>query len=506
MYVQFLVRPQDRKFLRFLWGTEDPEMYEYVHHDFGAKCALTCANHASDYPFVHDNFYMNDFYLSTDTIFEAIQHMEDLRCVLLKGGFNLTKRVSTNESFLTAVPVEHRALSPADIPHAKQRILGIPWTLQNDTVSANVSKLSELKELPPTQRTLIHIISSHFDPLGITAPIVIRLRIIQQSLWRKNYKWDDQIDNDDFPEDNAVVQELESLRSPILSRHLFEHDYTQLSLHIFCDASYSAFAAVAYFVYNFPNTDTFDTAFVLGKARVAPLKQHTITKLELQAAVLGTRIANFVKRESTLPISQTFFWSDSTTAIQWIRNSHMRQQIFIANRVSEILETTSIHQWRHCPGDINSADYATRGIPIANLTETCCWFTGPFVLMKTPENWPADTLQKSSEPAVFNKPFDAVSCRAQLTQTIDFPINFTKYSSWFRLVRITAFVYRGVRIFRNSVKNSQYRTSLPPYLTATEFTNAKTKLLQFSQTQSFVLKSPLPSLNNHCHAAAASKH
>ena len=143
-------------------------MYEYVRHVFGAKCSPTCANHAlqtcsndhaSDYPFVqrlvHENFYMDDFYLSTDTI-----------------------------------SVEHRALSPAGIPHAKQRILGIPWTLQNDTVSANVSKLSELKELPPTQCTLLHIISSQFDPLGITAPIVIRLR---------------KIANDDLPEYNAFV-------------------------------------------------------------------------------------------------------------------------------------------------------------------------------------------------------------------------------------------------------------------------------------------------------------
>ena len=120
--------------------------------------------------------------------------------------------------------------------------------------------------------------------------------------------------------------------------------------------------------------------------------------------------------------------------------------------------------------------------------------------MKTPENWPVDTLQTSSEPAVPDKPFDAVSCRAQLTQAIDFPINFTKFSTWFRLVRITAFVYRAVRVFRNFVKNSRFRTSLPRYLTATEFTNAKTKLLQFSQTQSFLpeisavtSEQPLPS-------------
>ena len=199
-----------------------------------------------------------------------------------------------------------------------------------------------------------------------------------------------------------------------------------------------------------------------------------------------------LKRESSLPIMQIFFWSNSTTVIQWIRNSHKRQQVFIANRVSEILKTTTVHQWRHCPGDINPADDATRGILIAHHTENCRWFTGPSFLMKTPENWSADILHTSSEPAVNDKPIVAVFCRAQLPQAIDFPINLTKFS-WIRLVRITAFVYRAVCNFRNFVDNSQNRTSLPPYLTSTEFTNAKTKLSQFSQTQNFLPECP----NNH---------
>ena len=46
MNLQVLVRPQDQKLLRFLWGTEDSEMYEYVRHVFSAKCSPTCANHA----------------------------------------------------------------------------------------------------------------------------------------------------------------------------------------------------------------------------------------------------------------------------------------------------------------------------------------------------------------------------------------------------------------------------------------------------------------------------
>ena len=83
MYKQVLVRPQDQKFLRFILGTDDPEMYECVRHVFGAKCSPTCVNHtlqtcskdhASDYPsvqrLVHENSYMDDMYLSTDTISE----------------------------------------------------------------------------------------------------------------------------------------------------------------------------------------------------------------------------------------------------------------------------------------------------------------------------------------------------------------------------------------------------------------------------------------------------
>ena len=117
-----------RIFFRFLWGTKDDEKYEYVRHVFGTKCSPRCANHAfptsskdhaSYYPsvqrLVHET--LDDFYQSADTTWK--QHMEDLRCVLQKGGFNLTKWASTNETFLPAVPTEHRALSPADTPNAK---------------------------------------------------------------------------------------------------------------------------------------------------------------------------------------------------------------------------------------------------------------------------------------------------------------------------------------------------------------------------------------------------
>ena len=82
------------------------------------------------------------------------------------------------------------------------------------------------------------------------------------------------------------------------------------------------------------------------------------------------------------------------------------------------------------------------------------------------------------------------------------PINSTKFTSFFRLVRITAVVYCVVSNFHKSVKKSfQYRTPLPPCLTASHFTRAKTKQLHFSRTQNFlpvVFKSAKPLPTNSC--------
>ena len=126
--------------------------------------------------------------------------------------------------------------------------------------------------------------------------------------------------------------------------------------------------------------------------------------------------------------------------------------------------------------------------------------------MKTPENWPADILQTSSQPAVSDKPIHAVSCRAQLTQAIDFPINFTKFSSWFCLVRITALVYRAVRIFLTSVKFSiSYLTTAVPHSCRIHLRKDQTSTVNHKR-QVFSRNFPPSSLNNHCQPTAASKH
>ena len=46
---------------------------------------------------------------------------------------------------------------------------------------------------------------------------------------------------------------------------------------------------------------------------------------------------------------------------QWPQAAQMKQQVFVANRVAEILEHLSMDQWRHVKGVENPADIGTQG-------------------------------------------------------------------------------------------------------------------------------------------------
>ena len=117
-YMQVSVRPEDRKFLRFIWGKTQPDLYEYNRFVFGAKCLPTCANFAlqtcgdenkNDYSNVKE--FIDDYYKSTNTVKEALQISIDLRKVLATGSFNLTMWITTNPEILSAIPQQHRAIS-----------------------------------------------------------------------------------------------------------------------------------------------------------------------------------------------------------------------------------------------------------------------------------------------------------------------------------------------------------------------------------------------------------
>ena len=82
---------------------------------------------------------------------------------------------------------------------------------------------------------------------------------------------------------------------------------------------------------------------------MAPIRNTTFPKLELQAAFHESRIKVSIIEEHDFTIDQFSMWSDSSTVIQWLNAFENKQQIFVANRIGEILEKTKLGECNHIP-------------------------------------------------------------------------------------------------------------------------------------------------------------
>lgn len=113
-------------------------------------------------------------------------------------------------------------------------------------------------------------------------------------------------------------------------------------LRVFCDASSKTYAAVAY--WRFPLNNY--TAFILAKSRVTPIETITIPRLELQAAVLATKLAKIIKKEHDFTITRHIFWSDPKVVLHWIRKDPTLFKIFVINRLGEISANGKANEWK----------------------------------------------------------------------------------------------------------------------------------------------------------------
>ena len=106
------------------------------------------------------------------------------------------------------------------------------------------------------------------------------------------------------------------------------------------------------------------------------MRHTTIPKLELQSAVYGVRIRRQILSENDVKVDKIYHWTDPSTVSQWLQSAQKKQQVFVANRAAEILENSSIDQWRHVRGIENPAEIDTRGMSIEGLKELG-WLNGP---------------------------------------------------------------------------------------------------------------------------------
>ena len=240
--------------------------------------------------------------------------------------------------------------------------------------------------------------------------------------------------------------ELPKLAEITIPRSQFSGSIDYLDLHLFGDSSQQVFSAVAFLRarVNTSSGPKTELSFVLAKAHVLPKKVMTIPNLELQAALLAARLKQDICWAINVHVNKVFMWTESTTVLQLL-HSTSKQPIFIANRVSEILDHTSVDGWNLVDSIKNQADAGTRGMSAEDL-QSSSWVRDPdFIRTKDFPFDPSTKVVKNIKLRIVTKETDETntSLPASVTKSIKEPppqlIPFDKYSSYQKLLRITAY-------------------------------------------------------------------
>ncbi|XP_070133578.1 uncharacterized protein [Drosophila bipectinata] len=196
-------------------------------------------------------------------------------------------------------------------------------------------------------------------------------------------------------------------------RHYFGRGAVRtIELHVFVDASQSAFAAVVFWRITYEDGNML-VSFVCAKTTCAPMRTTSIPRLELQAAVLGSRVMNTVKEEHSVDISKTVLWTDSKTVLKWIGSTHRRYKQFVGNRVAEILESFGF------PSGDGGLQLTQRMIRHAS------------------NGWPAPEEGTEHVPDASDE--EEMLCEFALVASNGFVIPFQRFSSFSRLAQLESF-------------------------------------------------------------------
>ncbi|XP_035216215.1 uncharacterized protein LOC118189664 [Stegodyphus dumicola] len=392
-FCQIKIAEKDRDFLRFLWFDNQHKFKIYRHNRvvFGLTSspfllAATLSHLLTTVPekfvetsnILKDSFYLDNSLISLNHVDEAENFVQEARLILASGHFNLRCwRSNFRIDMIDEIEIESKTKV---VP-----VLGLVWDLEKDSLSCKIEETFNLRE-PITKRKVLSITQKIFDPIGFTAPITVIPKLILQETWNQKIKWDEDLPLPLSEQFGTWLNQLPLLSQIEIPRWLnidYENEDTVV-LHVFSDASKRAYATCA-----FLRAETIEgvkVQLVSARSRIAPIKELTIPRLELLSCLIGARLAKTILSDLKLKNCRTVFWSDSSTALGWIRRDQA-WGTFVHNRVQEIRSLTRISDWRHVPGSLNPADLPSRGCTIEQLQKSA-WWEGPSWLYLPEDEWP----------------------------------------------------------------------------------------------------------------------
>ena len=511
MFYQVKVSPNHTDALRYLWWPQgdlsrEAKVYRMTTHVFGGVWSPACANYAlrkaaadqspnfgpNTVDAVRDNFYVDDLLKSVPSEEQAVVLQDELREMLSRSGFRLTKWVSNRKRVLEAIPECERAaqaqlidLSNDTLP--AETALGIFWDVESDTLGYRVTD----KDKPVTRRGILSKVSAVYDPMGMVGPVTLKAKQILQELTRLKLDWDEPIPPHLQSQWQEWLTDLSKLQAMKIPRCVCPNkQIVRYEIHNFSDACMSGIGVCSY-LRAIDTEQQVTCSLLFAKSRLAPIKQMTIPRLELTAAALAVKVDAMLRREIRLPLQPSTFWTDSTVVLSYLNNDDKRFNVFVANRVAKIRQQSDPSRWRYVNTEYNPSDRCSRGVTASALLNCDEWISGPEFLRQPESTWPKLPVVPPLSP---DDP--EVKREFQVYNTVITEQNYVmerlilRHSSWYKLKKSVAWLLRVRKMLRGKVlsKNSASAQNRPSYsgpISVPELQKAENEIVQLVQRECF---------------------
>ncbi|XP_063825323.1 uncharacterized protein LOC135074871 [Ostrinia nubilalis] len=494
MYRMICVADEHTDFQRIVWrftSNEPIQHFKLLRLTFGTACAPYLAVKALQslakleedrYPLAakltKTDYYMDDLITGANTESEALQIYDEMNRLMKLGGFKLQKWNSNCENIVEKIQDKNeqngKQVTPIKL-NKTIKVLGVSWCRITDNFVYTV-ELPDPKE-PITKRKVLADVAKLYDPEGWIAPVVVNAKKFIQTLWKSGLLWDQSLPEDILSEWLEYRSSLADLRELKIPRWFNATPGSKQELHVFSDASKSAFAAAVYIRVT-DESNNVHVHLVTAKTKVAPIeKEITIPRLELCGATLATKLIWEVSQVMEIPKEHLFGWTDSTIVLAWLRGGASRWTTFVSNRVSTILNIMNVEQWNHVPTESNPADCASRGVTPRDLIAHPLWWQGPQWLSKSK----LETNTTSVEDTHEEEKVKALT----VSTNIEEDFIWSRFSSLSRLLKVLSYC-RRVKIPRDE------RLNLPKFITVDEL--RETLLICVKQVQQIEFESEIKHL------------
>ena len=127
----------------------------------------------------------------------AVRMFRGMTSLLARGGFRLTKWISSLREVLLQIPPQEKASPSAHLNLDElpiKRTLGLTWNTEADCFHFSVCSRQTLKS---TKCGVLSRLSTVFHPLGVLAPCMLLAKCLVRLLWLKNKDWNEPLDEED---------------------------------------------------------------------------------------------------------------------------------------------------------------------------------------------------------------------------------------------------------------------------------------------------------------------